>query len=84
LEDAPTRCFLRVGIVLSPISFNFTDAFRLLAKEDVTVTYAISQNIQLRDWRLEVQIIIETERKYSAAKPEKTTNKTSGNFASVN
>lgn len=53
-----------VDSILLPTSFNLNSAFKLLAKEDVVFTYATSQEIDLKAWRLATQIIAETEKKY--------------------
>ena len=53
-----------VDSVLIPTSFNIVNAFKILAKNDVGFATATAQEIESKSWRLAVEIVIETERKY--------------------
>lgn len=50
--------------VLIPNGHNIFDAFRTLGGEDVQLSDAIAQGIQLKELRLVAQIALETQRKY--------------------
>lgn len=53
-----------VSVVLLPNSFNLVSAFEILSGEDISYAYPLSQGIQSKDWRLAVQIVVETKRQY--------------------
>jgi hypothetical protein len=49
---------------LTGVSYNLESTFRQLGKENLPLADAISQSIQMKEWRLAVQIGLETQRSY--------------------
>jgi hypothetical protein len=64
-DDKPgTEARQKYAATLSGVSSNLDSIFRQLGKENLPMADAISQGIQLKEWRLAVQIALETERPY--------------------
>jgi hypothetical protein len=64
-DDKPgTEARQKFAETLTGVSYNLESTFRQLGKENLPLADAISQGIQLKEWRLAVQIGLETQRTY--------------------
>lgn len=55
------------------VAWALVPAFKVLAKSDVGFAASTAEEIQLKDWKLLAQVIVETERKYPMPKEQKKT-----------